>query len=209
MSLKNIEIHINNNNLLKDGIIEFQKISEDMSGKSRKLSEELKVLAPSSTFPIIDDFVDFYSDSSGNPMGDMEVSDLRDAITGICKGIVPVTVFEEKLATLIIKNEALYERILKLSQDPQIVPIKEAIEKQKETLVRIKNYSVNKDKEYLVKGLEDLKERPDCLEKANEVISLKEMEENFITCFRCLEINSTDLQFCKRCKAVLITEVDS
>ncbi|OQA13976.1 MAG: hypothetical protein BWY64_03414 [bacterium ADurb.Bin363] len=134
---------------------------------------------------------------------DMEFSELRDCITGVYKEIVPLIILEELLTRTYNKNEDLLDRISDFPYDPQIIELKEKLEKLKKILLEINTYFTDADKKRLIKGIEDIESTFSCLVEANEIISVKEVEKNLIICFKCKAKNPPGMTYCKVCKAVL------
>jgi hypothetical protein len=205
--LQKFELYINNKIKIGEILIEFCDISETMQTKTRTLSEKLKFFVPYVNFPVIHAFVDFYSQKHDDDhIEDMELVELKRTIKGVLQGIVPVTDFEAKFNSLYNKQDSLIERLKTFSSDSGISSLKEQLEKQRETLVELKNYFKDGNRDRLTKSLEELDKNPNCLEQINELLSVKETSDQFMTCFRCGELNSADFQFCRKCSAALVIE---
>jgi len=203
--LQKFEVYINNKNMLFEILREFCVISETMQIKTRDLGEKLRVIAPYEKFPVIESLKDFYAQELGDVhIDDTEVSELKRTIKGVLQGIIPVTDLDAKFTNLYNKQDAIMERLQTFSTDTDISGLKEQLEKQRQTLLELKNYFVDKNKDRLTKAMEELDTTANCLEKLNDVISVKETSDQFVTCFRCGELNAFDSQFCKKCRAALV-----
>ena len=130
---------------------------------------------------------DFYTEALYEPQitEDMEFLELRDAITGVYHGVIPLIVLEQKLTDFYSKCIGFLDRLSDFPEEGDLKEIKEKLEKQKKAFLEINAYFDKLDKSRLVKGLEDLEDTADCLIRANEIISSREVEKNFVTCFRC------------------------
>ncbi len=148
---------------------------------------------------------DFYREASKIPevYEDIEISVLTGIITGVYQGVIPLIELERTLTALYNKNADLMDRLSDFPGDSGLIEIREKLERQKKAFLEVNNYFNSLNKAHLLRGLEEIEATPDCLIKANELISSREVEKNFITCVRCSGKNPPGLQICDFCKAVL------
>jgi len=148
---------------------------------------------------------DFYRETSKIPelYEDIEISVLTGIITGVYQGVIPLIELERTLTSLYNKNADLMDRLSDFPDDRGLIEIREKLERQKKAFLEVNNYFNSLNKAHLLRGLEEIEATSDCLIKANELISSREVEKNFITCIRCSGKNPPGLQICDFCKAVL------
>ena len=203
--LQKFEVYINNKNMLFEILREFCEIAQIMQVKTRFLSEQLRIIAPYEKFPVIDGLKDFYAQELGEVhIDDADVSELKRTLKGVLLGVIPITDLDAKFTNLYNKQDALIERLQTFSSDTDISALKVELEQQRQTLLELKDYFMDKNKDRLTKAMEELDKTANCLEKINNAISVKETSDQFVTCFRCGEENAFDSQFCKKCRAALV-----